>query len=116
MKKGFTLIELLIVVIILSILMFITIPIINNTLYKTKEKSKNETISNIIKVAENYIIENDIEYSSGEKIIQLEELKQAGYLPNKEYKDPLTNQELKGCISYKWEDKQYIINWKEECN
>ena len=56
-KKGFTLVELIGVIILLSAIALISVPIINNSLKNTKEKTYNSQIDTIIKAAKRYVTE-----------------------------------------------------------
>ena len=59
MKKGFTLVEVLAVITILGILSLITVPIISNSVEKSKQKLFKETIYGIIDATKLYIADND---------------------------------------------------------
>ena len=56
-KKGFTLVELIGVIILLSAIALISVPIINNSIKNTKEKTYNSQIDTIIKAAKRYVTE-----------------------------------------------------------
>ena len=114
---GFTLVELLGVIIILSVIALITYPIIDKTIKNSKEEALKQTIKNIEDAAYNYSVENDIGYSKYYNKIELKELKEKGYLTNSIIKNPVTNEELQGCVIYRWVDeiKQYEFTYDEEC-
>ena len=115
--NAFTLVELLGVIIILSVIALITYPIIDKTIKNSKEESLKQTIKNIEDAAYNYSVENDIGYSKYYNKIELKELKEKGYLTNSIIKNPVTNEELQGCVIYRWVDeiKQYEFTYDEEC-
>ena len=52
MNKGFTLIEVLSVLIVLAVLAMITVPVVNNVINSTKEKSKRISAENYIDAVE----------------------------------------------------------------
>lgn len=118
MKKGFTLIELLATIILIGVLALITVPTVTNVIKNVRNKTLNETINNIISSAEDYVIEKDNEYSIVEKSVSINLLKQEGYLPDKIYINPVTGEELTGCVLYKWDEasNQYNLNWSYNCN
>lgn len=117
MKKGFTLIEILGVMVLLGILALITIPIVNTLVKNSKESALNETVQTLEKAAYNYSVNNALEYSSQTRILQIYELKEKGYIKNEKIINPVTEEELEGCIFYRWDDnyKQYEFDYDEEC-
>ncbi len=116
MKKGFTLIELLATIIILSIIVLITYPIVNSAIIKSKEKALERTIETIEKAALNYSVVNDLGYSQEKSSISLETLKNSGFLEG-ELIDPITNYELGGCIIFYWnlDTNQYVFEYDRIC-
>ena len=116
MKKGFTLIELLATIIILSIIVLITYPIVNSAIIKSKEKALERTIETIEKAALNYSVVNDLGYSQEKSSISLETLKNSGFLEG-ELIDPITNYELGGCIIFYWnlDTNQYVFEYVRIC-
>ena len=117
MKKAFTLVELLGVIIILGVLALITFPIIDKSIKNSKEKALERAIDNIEEAAYNYSITNDIGYETFYNKLSLEELKKAGFL-EKETINPVTNENMNGCVLYKWNDskKQYEFKYDEPCS
>ena len=117
MKKAFTLVELLGVIIILGVLALITFPIIDKSIKNSKEKALERAIDNIEEAAYNYSITNDIGYETFYNKLSLEELKKAGFL-EKETINPVTNENMTGCVLYKWDEskKQYEFKYDEECD
>ena len=117
MKKGFTLVELLGVIIILGVIALITFPLIDKSIKSSKEKALERTIDGIEEAAYNYSVENDIGYSTEYKVLSLTTLISNGFLNNKLI-NPVTNEELKGCVLYRWDStvSQYIFEYDEECD
>ena len=115
---AFTLIELLAVITILGIVALITYPIIDKAIKKSKEKSLEQTITNIERTAYSYSVEYDLGYSTEQKALPLSELINKGFLTNKEYINPVTNKELQGCVLYRWDEnnKQYEFKYAEDCS
>lgn len=60
MNKGFTLIELLAVLIILGIIALITIPVVNDALKSTRDKSKQMSAKNYIDAVEKIALSKDV--------------------------------------------------------
>ena len=117
-KKGFTLIELIGVIVILGVLGVITFPIINKSIKTFKEDAYDVTISNIEKAAYNYSIKNELDYSGNENKILLSTLEENGLIKTADLENPITDEKLKGCIIYQWEEskKQFNFNYDEICN
>ena len=116
MKKGFTLIELLAVIIILAIIALITFPIVDNSIKNSKQAALERTIESILTAARTYSVNNNLGYSTEENTIALEELKNSGLLETN-ITNPVTNEEMLGCVIYKWDEgnNQYIFRYDEEC-
>ncbi len=116
MKKAFTLVELLGVIIILGVLALITFPIIDKSIKNSKEKALERAIDNIEEAAYNYSIKNDLGYETFYNKLSLEELKKSGFL-EKETINPVTNENMTGCVIYKWDDskKQYEFKYEDPC-
>jgi len=117
MKKGFTLIELLITITILGIVALITYPVINNVIDTNRQNALEESIRQIENAAFNYSSSNDLGYSNLYQELSLSELKTKGYLTNKPYKNPVTGEEMNGCVLYVWNmvNKQYKFKYVDEC-
>ena len=115
--KGFTLIELLAVLILLAVIGLITLPIVNNSINNSRQRALEETIKNIEHAALTYSVENNLGMDPEYKTLTLDELKTKGYLENKDIINPITNEEMTGCILYKWDTshKQYEFTYSEEC-
>lgn len=96
-KRGFTLIEILAVITILGLLGLVTIPVISNSIEKSKKKAYRETINSIIESTKIYRANNDYEAVTNELIDV------TGTLIEYENKDQI----LSGYIKY--ENGIYII-------
>jgi len=117
MKKGFTLIEILGVMVLLGVLALITVPIVNTLIKNSKESALSETIQTLETAAYNYSTRNALEYSSQTRILKIDKLKETGYIKNEKIINPVTEEELEGCIFYRWDDnyKQYEFDYDEDC-
>lgn len=84
MKKGFTLIELLAVMLILTALILIISPVINNALKESRSQISNQNEQNIILGAKNWAVDNQASMpASGFNInISVEDLNRGGYIEN----------------------------------
>ena len=96
MKNGFTLIEMIAIVLIISLIVVITVPMISNQLANNKSKISNTTKDLIYNAVELYMNEKEINYPklSGNKYcVSLDEVVKSGLLqyPIKDYN---TNSEI----------------------
>ena len=116
LNNAFTLIELLGVLIILAVIALITFPIIDNAIKNSREKSLERTIDAIEEAAYRYSIENDIGYPTEKQALYLSEIQSKGFLETSII-NPVTNEELSGCVWYHWETNynQYIFEYDGEC-
>ena len=58
MKKGFTLIELLAVISILTIIVLISVPLLNNVLEESQQKITLESVRELVKQAQTTTVDN----------------------------------------------------------
>ena len=116
LNNGLTLIELLGVLIILVVIALITFPIIDNAIKNSREKSLERTIDSIEEAAHRYSIENDLGYPTEKQALYLSEIQSKGFLETPII-NPVTNEELSGCVWYYWETNynQYIFEYDSEC-
>jgi len=116
-KKGFTLIEILGVMVLLGIVALIAVPTVNIVIKNSKKSALEQTISTLESAAYRYSNRNDLGYSSETQILDLNVLKEAGYIKNEELINPVTDSKLAGCIFYRWDEnyKQYNFNYSEDC-
>ena len=113
MKKGFTLVELLAVLIVLSVIVLITFPIINNSIKESKEKLYNSQIEKIKIGAKDWAYKNVslLPTEEDETItITLLTLKQSGFLPL-DIRDPRNNELIPNdlMITIEYKDNNYNI-------
>ena len=115
MKKAFTLIELLAVITLLGLIALITFPSVNKSIKNSKEQSLQRTIENIETAARNYGSQYNLGYNVNYTVLELSKIKDAGFLENKAIINPVTNEELSGCVIYRWkeQDKQYEYKYIE---
>lgn len=132
MKKGFTLIEVLGTITILTIISLITIPIIDTTLNKGKQKLTETQETQLIKALKDYYTlpshsrELKVGSTDQEYCKNIQTLKENGNLPS-DVKNPLTNKPYeptdevcvkKICLnvgsSGTCEEEAYSNNWKYE--
>ncbi len=116
-QKGFTLIELLGVIIILAVIALITYPIVDKSIQRSRESALERTIENIEGAAYNYSVEYDLGYPREQQILELKELANKGFISDKEHINPVTNNELEGCVLYRWNEatSQYYFKYAEPC-
>ncbi len=118
-NKAFTLIELLAVIIVLGILLGILVPSVIKTIGESKQKAYNTTVESIKTAAESYInmdadptVKQELA-NTGTSVITLDELIDAGFLPN-EVIDPFTNEPLTGTVTItKISENKYTYDFIE---
>ena len=117
MKKAFTLVELLGVIIVLAVIALITFPIIDNSIQKSRQSALERTIENIERAAYSYSVEYDLGYSAEQQVLELSELISKGFISKEEHINPVTDEELKGCVLYNWDEtkKQYKFEYADPC-
>ena len=117
MKKAFTLVELLGVIIILAVIALISLPIIDNTINQSRQNALERTIENIEDAAYRYSVEYDLGYPLEQQILQLSELINKGFISNEDHINPVTDEELNGCVLYRWDEtyKQYKFEYADPC-
>ena len=115
-KNGFTLAELMGALIIMGIIALIVFPTVNKSIKISKEKTYEEQKNVIIKGARKWGIENtDYLSDTTDTYVSVEMLKQNGYIENKKVINPLTEEEMNGCIiiSYNKNFNQYIYEYND---
>ena len=120
MKKGFSLVELLAVVVILGLVVLISIPIVNNSINKSKEKAREVQIEEIIKAAKKYAIKNSYvlpENVGSHTSIEIETLINENYIDTDQIIDPVTETPITGCINicYKCSEVEYEYEYSNGC-
>lgn len=122
MKKGFTLMELLCVIVIIAVVSVIIFPNISNVISSSKKELHEEQIMDVQKAAEKWATDNIDKldkYHLNVTYINLLSLQQMGYLEKDKIIDPLTKEEMAGCIEIKYETKNQKYNYiyqEKECS
>lgn len=117
-KKGFTMIELIAVIIILGIIALITVPVVNNSLKNAREKMLVEQKTRIVDAAKKYALEYTGRLpmtGSSNYFISVDELREDGYIEDKDIKNPVTEEIMSGCISVKYVSNKYVYGYDEDC-
>ena len=115
-KNGFTLAELLGVIILLGVLLVIVVPVVGNSIVQSKQKAYDKQIDTVITSAKNWAADN-IDNVDDWLQIDIGTLKQEGFLQNKKIINPITNEEMNGCVAIIYEEdfKQYKYEYLNEC-
>ena len=84
-KKGFTLVELLGVIVILSVLVLISVPIINNIIKNSKSQVKETNVITILNAAYSWSMDDELNIELPENdnesiTVTLDEVKKSGHL------------------------------------
>ncbi len=118
MKKAFTLIELLAVLVIIALLATITFVAVNSILKNARENTLEEQITKIEQAAQTYLNENIYLYSENTIQVEIQTLKEEGYIKNEDLKNPVNNEVMNGCVevSFQTSSNQYEFTYMEECN
>jgi len=116
MKKGFTLVELLAIVILLGVISVIAVPIIGDQVATAKQSAYERTVDSIEEAAKRYGVTNMLGYNTEEQPLSLDRLIEAGLLEKKDLVNPVTDQELKGCVYYKWNENNNIYEYRYDPN
>lgn len=119
MKKGFTLIELLAVIVILATVALIVFPNINAVILSSKQTLHDNQIEDIHKASEKWATDHiDLLDETHVNIIyvSLDAIKGTGYLEKEEIVDPLTKENMKGCLQIKYDmkTKKYNHTYEEK--
>ena len=118
-NKGFTLIELLAVILILGFIMVITVPQIKKSLFKASQAAYNKQISLIETSAKKWGADNDVKLpdigTNSIITVDFQTLMDGGYLKNEKILNPITEEELIGCvrISYDNDYNQYEYRYSD---
>ncbi|MFI3307880.1 MAG: type II secretion system protein [Mycoplasmatota bacterium] len=117
MKKGFTLVELLAVLVILAILSTIAMVSITSVMKQSQEKLLEEQIERIEDSAYLYMSTNVSLYTDEDLFLTVALLKQSGFLNNEAIIDPVTDEEMNGCVWVKYEEdiNQYVFTYQSIC-
>lgn len=119
MNRGFTLMEVLGAIIILSLTALIAVPAINTLTKDSKQKSYEKQIDTIIDSTKDWTIKNaqTLPEHNISTYIDLNTLKEEGFLPNEEIINPKNREEMTGCVEVKYKEdfNQYVYNYFEVC-
>ena len=111
-KNAFTLVELLAVIVILAIILVISIPKISNTISESKTRLYNQTIKEIEKVAQQYVVENIDSLNSDNFTINISTLCNENYI-DCPITDPRDNTEITGVVSVNYVNGNYTYTYNE---
>lgn len=125
-KKGFTLTELIAVIVLLGVIALVAVPIVNETISKSKEKAHKEQINRIVSAAKRWGVDNFslLPMENESFVLELDKLVQDGYLEDDILIDPKDDKDLteKGyCIiitlvSDENSDFKYEYNFTNLCS
>lgn len=120
-NKGYSLVELLAVIIILGLIITISIPIINSSLSKSKEKALNTQIKEIIASGRKYATEHTNvlpDETNNITTISIELLKSEGFIDKDKIINPVTEEEMTGCvlIMYGVNNEEYHYDYNDSCS
>ena len=118
MKKGFTLIELLAVIIILGAISAIVVPTVRSTIDNSRQAALESSIENLKRAAINYSLDNLVDYNTEYRTLSFSELISKGFIEARDIINPVTDENLEGCLIYKWDTStnQYIFEYDEDCS
>lgn len=119
MKKGFTLVELIAVIVILAVVALIVFPNINAVILSSKQTLHDNQIEDIRKASEKWAADHiDLLDETHANIIyvSLDAIKGTGYLEKEEIVDPLTKENMEGCLQIKYDVKtqKYIHTYDKK--
>lgn len=119
MKKGFTLVELLAVIVIIALTSTIIFPAVGSVILQSKQDLFNSQMLDIQTASEKWATDNtDLldKYHVNDTYITLELLRFTGYLEPDAIKNPLTREEMNGCIQirYNKNNKKYKFVYEEK--
>ena len=116
-KNGFTLIEVLGVIILLGVLSVIVVPVVRDSIKQSKIKSLDKQKSVIVESAKNWVADNLDELEEDYLTVNIDTLKQTGFLENKEIINPVNKEEMTGCVEITYEEgfNQYKYEYLDEC-
>ncbi|HPF83081.1 MAG TPA: type II secretion system protein [Bacilli bacterium] len=119
-NKGFTLIELIAIIVLLGLLALIVVPKVKDIIETSREKALEEQIGRIEEEAKKYALEiiNDIPENELGFYISLDDLKDNGYLEDKDIIDPTNKEKMTGCVVVKYieSDDKYTYNYQTDCS
>ena len=108
-------IELIGVIIILGVIGIIVYLVVNKSIKQSKENALKETIKNLERAGYNYSLEFDIGYSESYSNLDIKLLEEKGFIKRTSIINPVTEEEMNGCLIYRWKNKQYEFKYTEPC-
>ncbi len=119
MNKGFTLIEIISVIAILAIIMLVIIPVVNDTITRSKTNLNENQKSSIEMAARNWGVKNlgaDKAVSNYTGSVTVGELQNSGYLADKSVVDIVNKNDLKNIkVCIKYESNQFTYKYGGSC-
>ena len=119
-KNAFTLIELLAIIVILSVLAFILIPTLKDSIDKAKKSAYDDQVNIIKGAAETYFINSNFRVDrDNPKVMYLNDIVSSGYIDAKKIVNPVTEDNMTGCVLIKYYSRQYHYEYIEnntECS
>ena len=107
-KDAFTLIELLAIIVILAVLAIILIPTLKDSIDEAKKSAYDEQVGIIKSAAETYFINSNFRVdSTSPKVMYLTDIVNSGYIESSQLKNPITEEDMTGCMLIKYYSKQY---------
>lgn len=121
MKKGFTLIEILATIVILGLIVLVTYPLVSKIIITNKENLYKEQINTLEDLARRWATINDKLLPNSEDEVYklyLTQLYDEDYVAKEDIINPITNEQLTGCIMIKYDDSlnKYTYTYQEDCN
>ena len=111
MEKGFSLVELIVVVVILAVIALVSVPVVNNIINDSKEKSYMEQERSIVAAARTYMTSHSSELPSSTaatKCVTVSDLKTEGLLKDEAIKNPVgKDYKLDASTIYKERSEQF---------
>ncbi len=119
LKKGFTLIELLGVFVVISLITFIIVPKVSESIKQNSEKLLNNQIALIEKAAYNYVLKHEEvrdPYHLNVTLLSLDTLKDGEVLDRVTIKNPVTDEVMNGCVvvAYNHNLDSYTYKYSEK--
>lgn len=119
MNKGFTLVEVMGAIIILGLTALITIPAISTITKNAKNEAYEKQVDTIIDSTKDWVIKytQNLPEDDTPTYVNIQILKEEGFLVNEEIINPKTRSEMTGCVEIKYQEsfKQYAYKYLEEC-
>lgn len=120
-KRGFTLVEIMAAIVILGLIVLVTYPLISKIMVTNKRNLYNEQIHSLEDLARRWAVNNDLLLPNEKDDVYklyLTQLYDEDYVEKEDMINPLTNEQLKGCIVIKLNDSlnKYMYTYKEDCN